>query len=93
MSSPLIVEYKEILSGAAFKSAAKDENLNESVPLKEHSTRIGKTIWWLKIGTYLYTPVTCVRVLYFGTADKSGDLYAVEAKNGEVIFKFKTSGT
>lgn len=44
MSSPLIVECKEILSGAAFKSAAKDENLNESVPPKEQGARIGKTI-------------------------------------------------
>ena len=36
----------------------------------------------------------CVRgVLYFGTAGKGGDLYAVDAKSGEVIFKFKTSGT
>ncbi len=30
-------------------------------------------------------------MLCFGTADKGGDLYAVEVKNGEVIFKFKTS--
>ena len=32
-------------------------------------------------------------VLYFGTAGKGGDLYAVDAKSGEVVFKFKTSGT
>ena len=34
----------------------------------------------------------CMRgVFYFGTAGKGGDLYAVDAKSGEVIFKFKTS--
>ena len=32
-------------------------------------------------------------MLYFGTASNGGHLYAVEAKSGEVIFKFKTSGT
>ena len=52
-----MMECKEILGGAELKSEAKDENLNASVPPKEHSTRIGKTIWWLKLGTYLYTPV------------------------------------
>ncbi|WP_234402295.1 hypothetical protein [Campylobacter concisus] len=31
-------------------------------------------------------------MLYFGTAANNGHLYAVEAKSGEVIFKFKTSG-
>ncbi|WP_232524595.1 PQQ-binding-like beta-propeller repeat protein [Campylobacter concisus] len=86
------MECKEILGGAAFKSEAKDENLNESVSPKEQSVRICKTIWRLKLCTYLYTPVTCVRVLYFGTAGKGGHLYAVDAKSGEVIFKFKTSG-
>ncbi|MDO4875358.1 MAG: hypothetical protein Q3967_04770 [Campylobacter sp.] len=51
-------------------------------------------MWWLKLGAYLYTPVCfCEGVLYFGTAGKSGDLYAVDAKSGEVMFKFKTSGT
>ncbi len=35
MSSPLIVECKEILDGASFKSEAKDENLNEGVAKKE----------------------------------------------------------
>lgn len=70
----------------------KIKNLNEGVPPKEQGTRIGKTIWWLKLGTYLYTPVYLREgVLYFGTADKSGHLYVVEAKSGEVIFKFKTS--
>ncbi|WP_199905989.1 hypothetical protein [Campylobacter concisus] len=45
------------MDGAAFKSGAKDENLNDGVPSKDHSARIGKTIWWLKLGTHLYTPV------------------------------------
>ena len=73
---------------------AKDEILNASAPRKEQGARIGKTIWRLKLGAYLYTPV-CLRdgVLYFGTAGKGGDLYAVDAKSGEVMFKFKTSGT
>ncbi|WP_459898714.1 hypothetical protein [Campylobacter concisus] len=53
----LIVECKENLGGASFKSEAKDENLNEGVPPKEQGTRIGKTIWRLKLGIYLYTPV------------------------------------
>lgn len=57
MSSPLIVECKEILDGAAFKSGVKYEILNVSVPPKEQGTRIGKTIWRLKLGIYLYTPV------------------------------------
>ena len=87
-----MMECKEILGGAAINNEAKDENLNASVPPKEHSTRIGKTIWRLKLGAYLYTPVClCEGVLYFGTAGKSGYLYAVDAKSGEVIFKFKTS--
>ena len=92
MSSPFMMECKEILGGTEFKSAAKDENLNASVALKEQGVRIGKTIWRLKLGAYLYTPV-CLNdgVLYFGTAGKGGDLYAVDAKSGEVIFKFKTS--
>jgi PQQ enzyme repeat domain protein len=34
MSSPLIVECKEILDGASFKSEVKDENLNEGVAKK-----------------------------------------------------------
>ena len=94
MSSPFMMECKEILGGAEFKSEAKDENLNVSVPPKEQGARIGKTIWRLKLGAYLYTPV-CLNdgVLYFGTAGKGGDLYAVDAKSGEVMFKFKTSGT
>ena len=58
MSSPFMMECKEILGGSEFKSEAKDENLNVIMPPKEHhSTRIGKTIWWLKLGIYLYTPV------------------------------------
>ena len=32
-------------------------------------------------------------MLYFGTASNGRYLYAVDAKSGEVIFKFKTSGT
>ena len=94
MSSPFMMECKEILDSAEFKSEAKDENLNANLPPKEQGARIGKTIWRLKLGAYLYTPV-CLRegVLYFGTAGKGGDLYAVDAKSGEVVFKFKTSGT
>ena len=94
MSSPFMMECKEILGGTEFKSAAKDENLNASVPRKEQGARIGKTIWRLKLGAYLYTPVYLREgVLYFGTAGKGGDLYAVDAKSGEVVFKFKASGT
>ena len=52
-----MMECKEILDSAELKSEAKDENLNTSVPPKEHGARIGKTIWRLKLGTYLYTPV------------------------------------
>ncbi|WP_257640043.1 PQQ-binding-like beta-propeller repeat protein [Campylobacter concisus] len=94
MSSPFMMECKEILGGAELKSEAKDENLNTNLPPKEQGARIGKSIWRLKLGAYLYTPV-CLRegVLYFGTAGKGGDLYAVDAKSGEVMFKFKTSGT
>ena len=94
MSSPFMMECKEILGGAELKSEAKDENLNVNLPPKEQGARIGKTIWRLKLGAYLYTPV-CLNdgVLYFGTAGKGGDLYAVDAKSGEVVFKFKTSGT
>ncbi len=88
-----MMECKEILGGTEFKSEAKDENLNVSAPRKEQGVRIGKTIWRLKLGAYLYIPV-CLRegVLYFGTAGKGGDLYAVDVKSGEVVFKFKTSG-
>ena len=94
MSSPFMMECKEILDSAEFKSEVKDENLNVNLPPKEQGTRIGKTIWRLKLGAYLYTPV-CLRdgVLYFGTAGKGGDLYAADAKSGEVLCKFKTSGT
>ena len=89
----LIVECKEILDGAAFKSGVKYEILNVSVPPKDQGTRIGKTVWWLKLGAYLYTLVfLCEGVLYFGTAG-NGDIYGVEAKSGEVVFKFKISGT
>ena len=52
-----MMECKEILGGAVFNYEAKDENLNASAPRKEQSTRIGKTIWRLKLSAYLYTPV------------------------------------
>lgn len=52
-----MMECKEILGGAAINNEAKDENLNASVPPKEQGARIGKTIWRLKLGIYLYTPV------------------------------------
>ncbi|MBE9818319.1 hypothetical protein [Campylobacter concisus] len=59
----------------------KIKNLNEGVPPKEQGTRIGKTIWWLKLGTYLYTPVYLHEgVLYFRTAGNGAYLYTVEAK-------------
>ena len=94
MSSPLIVECKEILDGAAFKSGVKYEILNVSVPPKDQGTRIGKTVWWLKLGAYLYTLVfLCEGVLYFGTAGNNGYLCAIEVKSGEVVFKFESSGT
>ncbi|WP_459829931.1 hypothetical protein [Campylobacter concisus] len=32
-------------------------------------------------------------MLCFGTAGNNGHLYAVDVKSGEVVFKFKTSGT
>ena len=94
MSSPFIMECKEILGGAAINGEVKYENLNANVPREEQSARIGKTIWRLKLGAYLYTPV-CLNdgVLYFGTSGKGGDLYGVDAKSGEVVFKFKTGGT
>ena len=57
MSSPFMMECKEILGGTEFKSEAKDENLNANLPPKEQGARIGKTIWRLKLGAYLYTPV------------------------------------
>ena len=80
MSSSFIMECRENLSGTS--SQEEDQISN------------GKMIWRLKLGAYLYMPV-CLRegVLYFGTAGKGGDLYAVDAKSGEVVFKFKTSGT
>ncbi|WP_307781497.1 PQQ-binding-like beta-propeller repeat protein [Campylobacter concisus] len=55
---------------------------------------MGKSIWRLKLGAYLYTPV-CLNdgVLYFGTAGNNGHLYAIEVKSGEVVFKFKTNST
>ncbi len=93
MSSPFIMECKEILGGAAINGEVKYENLNTNVPREEQSARIGKMIWLLKLGAYLYTLVfLCEGVLYFGTAG-NGDIYGVEAKSGEVVFKFESSGT
>jgi PQQ enzyme repeat domain protein len=74
------------LGGAAINGEVKYENLNANVPRKEQSTRIDKPS-----DTYFYEPV-CLRdeVLYFGTAGKGRDLYGVDAKSGEVVFKFET---
>ena len=90
-------------------SEAKDKISNGGKrPCKKAAAK-GKTLWRLKLGAYLYTPV-CLRggatshfdaqgkrqgreTLYFGTAGKSGHLYAVDAASGEVIFKFDTGGT
>ena len=90
-------------------SEAKDKISNDSKrPCKKAAAK-GKTLWRLKLGAYLYTPV-CLRgaatphfdaqdkrqgreTLYFGTAGKGGHLYAVDAASGEVIFKFDTGGT
>lgn len=92
MSSPFMMECKEILGGAAFNCEAKDENSNANLPPKEQGTKIGKTIWRLKLGAYLYTPVClCEGVLYLGMAGKGGDLYGVDVKSGKVAFKFKTN--
>ena len=93
MSSPFIMECKEILGGAAINGEVKYENLNANVPREEQSARIGKTIWRLKLGAYLYTPVClCEGVFYFGTAGKGGYLYVVDVKSGEVLFKFESGG-
>ncbi len=90
-------------------SEAKDKISNGGKrPCKKAATK-GKTLWRLKLGAYLYTPV-CLRgaatpqfdaqdklqgreTLYFGTAGKGGHLYAVSAASGEVIFKLDTGGT
>ena len=92
MSSPFIMECKEILGGAAINGEVKYENLNTNVPREEQSARIGKMIWRLKLNAYLYMPI-CLHegVLYFGTAGNGGDLYGVDIKSGKVALKFKTS--
>ena len=90
-------------------SEAKDKISNGGKPTRKKAAAKGKTLWRLKLGAYLYTPV-CLRgaatshfskqdkrqgreTLYFGTAGKGGHLYAVDAVSGEVIFKFDTGGT
>ena len=90
-------------------SEAKDKISNDSKRPCKKAVAKGKTLWRLKLGAYLYTPV-CLRgaatshfseqdkrhgreTLYFGTAGKGGHLYAVDAASGEVIFKFDTGGT
>lgn len=90
-------------------SEAKDKISNCSKPTRKKAAAKGKTLWRLKLGAYLYTPV-CLRggatshfdaqdkrrgreTLYFGTAGKGGHLYAVDAASGEAIFKLDTGGT
>ena len=90
-------------------SEAKDKISNGGKQLCKKAAAKGKTLWRLKLGVYLYTPV-CLRgaatshfdaqgklhthkTLYFGTAGKGGHLYAVDAASGEVIFKLDTGGT
>lgn len=90
-------------------SEAKDKISNGGKPTRKKAAAKGKTLWQLKLGAYLYTPV-CLRdaamshfdaqgkrhthkTLYFGTAGKGGHLYAVDAASGEVIFKLDTGGT
>ena len=90
-------------------SEAKDKISNGGKQTRKKAAAKGKTLWRLKLGAYLYTPV-CLRgaaashfdtqgkrrgreTLYFGTAGKGGHLYAVDAASGEVIFKLDTGGT
>ena len=90
-------------------SEAKDKISNGSKQTRKKAAAKGKTLWRLKLGAYLYTPI-CLRgaatphfdaqdkrrgreTLYFGTAGKGGHLYAVDAASGEVIFKLDTGGT
>ena len=90
-------------------SEAKDKISNGGKRPCKKAVAKGKTLWRLKLGAYLYTPV-CLRggatshfdtqgkrqgrkALYFGTAGKGGHLYAVDAASGEVIFKLDTGGT
>lgn len=89
-------------------SETKDKISNGGKQTRKKAAAKGKTLWRLKLGAYLYTPV-CLRgaaashfdtqgkkrdkTLYFGTAGKGGHLYAVDAASGEVIFKLDTGGT
>lgn len=90
-------------------SEAKDKISNGGKQTRKKAAAKGKTLWRLKLGAYLYTPV-CLRgvatshfdaqdkrwgreTLYFGTAGRGGHLYAVDAASGEVIFKLDTGGT
>ena len=90
-------------------SEAKDKISNGGKQTRKKAAAKGKTLWRLKLGAYLYTPI-CLRgaatshfdaqdkrhgreTLYFGTAGKGGHLYAVDAANGEIIFKLDTGGT
>lgn len=90
-------------------SEVKDKILKDGKQTRKKAAAKGKTLWRLKLGAYLYTPV-CLRgaatshfdaqdkrygreTLYFGTAGKGGHLYAVDAASGEVIFKLDTGGT
>ena len=90
-------------------SETKDKISNGGKPTRKKAAAKGKTLWRLKLGAYLYTPV-CLRggatshfseqdkrrgreTLYFGTGGKGGHLYAVDAASGEVIFKLDTGGT
>ena len=92
-----------------FVKRAKDKISNGGKRSCKKAAAKGKTLWRLKLGAYLYTPV-CLRgvatshfdaqdkrrgleTLYFGTAGKGGHLYAVDAASGEVIFKLDTGGT
>lgn len=90
-------------------SEAKDKISNGGKQTRKKAAAKGKTLWRLKLGAYLYTPV-CLRgaatshfdaqgkrhgreTLYFGTTGKDGHLYAVDAASGEAIFKLDTGGT
>lgn len=90
-------------------SEAKDKISNGGKQTRKKAVAKGKTLWRLKLGAYLYTPVFLRgaamshfdaqdkrrgrETLYFGTAGKGGHLYAVSAASGEVIFKLDTGGT
>ena len=110
----------ENVCAAAVCKASKSDSRNETSEAKDKisnggkrpckkAVAKGKTLWRLKLGAYLYTPI-CLRgaatphfdaqdkrrgreTLYFGTAGKGGHLYAVDAASGEVIFKLDTGGT